>query len=182
MSRIGILPIKIEEGVEVKVNGTNVTITGPKGEIVLSIPGHLNAEVNDGEVLVSRKLENDQAKADHGTYRALIANHVFGVKEGYQKVLEMVGVGYRAKIVGTSLELSLGWNHPVIFEPPVGIEIEVPDETKVIIKGIDKQLVGEIAAKIRETRKPEPYKGKGIRYEGEKVRRKSPKAALAKEE
>lgn len=181
MSRIGIQPITIEDGVEVKIAGNTVTVTGPKGEMVVNLSENVSVETVDEKLVVSRKDETKQAKSDHGTFRMLIVNAIKGVKDGYEKTLEMVGVGYRAKLEGTTLVLSLGWNHPIKYDAPENITVEVPDETKIIIKGFNKQQVGEVAAKIRDFRKPEPYKGKGVRYEGEKVRRKSAKSSLVAE-
>ena len=182
MSRIGLDPIKIVDGVEVQVVDREVVVKGPKGELKLELPWKIDAEVKDGEVLVTAKDGDKETKSLHGTFRMLIANNITGVKDGYVKNLELVGVGYRARMEGTTLTVDLGWNHPMKFDPPEGIAVEVPDETKIIVSGIDKQQVGEFAAKVRETRKPEPYKGKGIRYEGEYVRRKSAKAAVADKE
>lgn len=179
MSRIGKEPITIEEGVEVTQNGSEIVVKGPLGEIKVNLPETLEVQLKDGEILLSRKNDTKQAKSDHGTYRMILHNAVYGVKNGFEKKLELVGVGYRARMEGGNLVMSLGWNHPVTVTPPEGIQIEVPEETKVTIKGYDKQKVGEVAAKIREIRKPEPYKGKGIRYEGEYVRRKSSKASVA---
>lgn len=179
MSRIGQDLIKIEDGVEVSINGLEVMVKGPLGEISFTLPEHLEPVIEDGHIQIKRKIETKQAKSDHGTYRMLISNAVFGVKNGYSKNLELVGVGYRARIEGGDLVMSLGWNHPIRMTPKEGIQIEVPEETKITVKGFDKQKVGEVAAKIREIRKPEPYKGKGIRYEGEYVRRKSSKASVA---
>jgi large subunit ribosomal protein L6 len=178
MSRIGLNPITIEEGVTVTVNGKDVSVKGPKGELEINLPFNVDAEIKDNQVLVSRIDDTKQAKSSHGTFRMLIANAITGVKTGFEKNLELVGVGYRARLEGTKLVMSLGWNHPVEVEAPEGIEIEVPAETKITIKGYDKQQVGEFAAKIREIRKPEPYKGKGIRYEGEYIRRKSSKSSV----
>lgn len=178
MSRIGIQPVTIQEGVEVKISGATVVVKGALGEITIQLPEVLTAEIKENEVHVSRSNEDKQSKSDHGTYRVHIANAVEGVKNGFKKELELVGVGYRAFPKGNDLSLTLGWNHPVDFTTPEGVKVEVPDETKIIITGYDKQQVGEYAAKIRETRKPEPYKGKGIRYAGEKVRRKSSKSGL----
>jgi large subunit ribosomal protein L6 len=178
MSRIGLNPITIEEGVTVTVNGKDVSVKGPKGELEINLPFNVDAEIKDNQVLVSRIDDTKQAKSSHGTFRMLIANAITGVKDGFEKNLELVGVGYRARLEGTKLVMSLGWNHPVEVEAPEGIEIEVPAETKITIKGYDKQQVGEFAAKIREIRKPEPYKGKGIRYEGEYIRRKSSKSSV----
>jgi large subunit ribosomal protein L6 len=178
MSRIGLNPIKIEEGIQVTVNGREVVIKGPKAELKVTLAENIKAEIKDNEIILARDIETKQAKSDHGTYRMLIANAIEGLKNGFTKTLELVGVGYRARMEGTTLVMSLGWNHPVKVEPYEGIDIEVPTETKIVIKGYDKQRVGEFAAKIREIRKPEPYKGKGIRYEGEYVRKKSSKSAV----
>lgn len=179
MSRIGQDLIKIEEGVEVSLNGLEILVKGTLGEIKITLPEHLESVIEDGNIQIKRKIETKQAKSDHGTYRMLISNAVYGVKNGYSKNLELVGVGYRARMEGGDLVMSLGWNHPIRMTPTEGIQIEVPEETKITIKGYDKQKVGEVAAKIREVRKPEPYKGKGIRYENEYVRRKSSKASVA---
>ncbi len=178
MSRIGQDTITIEEGVEVVVNGKEVSIEGALGEIKVLLPEDLEAEVKDNGVKITRKGDTKQAKSNHGTYRMIINNAVYGVKNGYSKNLELVGVGYRARMEGGNLVMSVGWSHPVKIEPIEGIQIEVPEETKITIKGYDKQKVGEFAAKVREIRKPEPYKGKGIRYENEFVRRKSSKASV----
>ena len=178
MSRIGQEPIKIEEGVEVKVEGSKVTISESGKETVIALPEEIKVEVVDAQVLVSRSNDDKFSKSLHGTFRAIIANAIKGVKEGFEKRLELVGVGYRARMEGTILVMSLGWNHPVKMESPDGITIEVPEETKIVIKGYDKQKVGQFAAKVRAIRKPEPYKGKGIRYEGEYVRKKSSKSGV----
>lgn len=179
MSKVGLNPIKIEDGVQVEIVDKVVTVKGPKGELKVELPWKLDAKVENGEVLVSVDEANKIGKSLHGTFRMLIANSVEGVKNGFKKNLELVGVGYRARMEGADLILSLGLNHPVVFPTPEGLSVEVPEETKIIVSGIDKQKVGEHAARIRETRKPEPYKGKGIRYEGEYVRRKSAKSAVA---
>ena len=179
MSRIGKDFITIEEGVEVSLNGLTVLVKGPLGEINITLPEHLELKIEEKSLQLNRKDETKQAKSDHGTYRMLLNNAVYGVKNGFSKNLELVGVGYRARLDGGSLVMSLGWNHPIKMTPPEGIQIEVPEETKITIRGFDKQKVGEFAAKIREIRKPEPYKGKGIRYENEYVRRKSSKASVA---
>ena len=179
MSRIGKEPITIEEGVEVTKEGKSILVHGPLGDIKINLPSSLDAEVKDGAVTITRKEQTKQAKSDHGTYRMILSNAICGVKNAFEKKLELVGVGYRARMEGGNLVMSLGWNHPVTVTPPEGVQIEVPEETKVTVKGYDKQKVGETAAKIREIRKPEPYKGKGIRYEGEYVRRKSSKASVA---
>ena len=179
MSRIGLQPITIEDGVEVKIDGNNVSVKGSLGEISINVPDDLSISMEGNTITLSTKEDTKQAHSDHGTYRMLINNAIYGVKNGYQKNLELVGVGYRARMEGNNLVLNLGWNHPVTVVPYEGITIEVPEETKVIIKGFDKQKVGQFAAKVREMRKPEPYKGKGVRYEGEYVRRKNPKASVA---
>ena len=181
MSRIGLQEITIEDKVKVKLDDKTVTVTGPLGEIKVGLPRDLDVEIKDNIIKVIAKGESKQTKSNHGTYRALIQNAVKGVKDGYSKTLELVGVGYRARMEGGKLIMSLGLNHPVEFETIEGIQLEVPEETKVIVKGHDKQKVGEFAAKIREVRKPEPYKGKGIRYQDEYVRRKSSKANLGVE-
>ena len=178
MSRIGQEPVTIEEGVQVKIEGNTVTVSGDGKETVLTLPEKLKVEIKENQVLVSRIDESKEGKALHGTYRALIANAIEGIKNGFEKRLELVGVGYRARMEGTTLVMSLGWNHPVKVESPEGITIEVPEETKVVLKGHDKQKIGGLAAKIRAIRKPEPYKGKGIRYEGEYVRKKSSKSGV----
>jgi len=178
MSRIGENPITIEEGVSVVLDGNRVDVTGPNGTLTLQLPEILKIEQKENELLVTRSNDDKFSKSIHGTYRMIIANAIHGVKEMFVKDLELVGVGYRAKMEGTTLVLSLGWNHPVKIEQPEGIKIEVPSETKVSISGADKQQVGEFSAKVRGLRKPEPYKGKGIRYSGEYVRRKSSKSAV----
>jgi len=175
MSRIGEEPIKIEEGIEIGIEGKEILVKGPKGELKISIPEVLNVEEKDGNITLSRINEEKLTRSLQGTFRMLIANAIEGVKNGFEKKLELVGVGYRAKMEGTTLVMNLGWNHPVKAEAPDGIEIDVPEETLVTIRGIDKQLVGEFSAKIRGIRKPEPYKGKGIRYEGEYIKIKTPK-------
>lgn len=177
MSRIGYKTLKIEDGVEVTLNGNIVTVKGALGEMSLTISDSLKVEIVDGEVKVSRESEEKKVKSLHGTTRMLIANAVHGVKHGFEKKLEIVGVGYRVKSEGNGISLSLGLNHPVIFQPYEGTQLLVEGETMITVKGFDKQKVGELAAKIREVKKPEPYKGKGIRYLGEYVRRKSAKSA-----
>lgn len=177
MSRIGKLPIDIPEKVEVTVDQDNlVTVKGPKGELTEKVDSRITVEVKEGQVLVARPNDNKTNRALHGLYRSLINNMVVGVSNGYQKKLQIVGVGYRATKNGKNLELQLGYSHPVIMEDPEGITTEVPQQTEIIVSGIDKQKVGNYAAKIRDWRKPEPYKGKGIRYAGEYVRRKEGKA------
>lgn len=179
MSRVGLNPITIEEGVDVQITNGVVNVKGQKGEIVHSIPSVLAVEVKDGQIFVTRKDDESFSRSIHGTFRALLASAVEGVKDGYEKKLELVGVGYRVKMEGTNLSLSLGLTHPIVVSAEEGVEYEVPDEVTIIVKGHDKQRVGEVAAKIRDLKKPEPYKGKGIRYEGEYVRRKSAKAVAA---
>ena len=178
MSRIGLKQITIEDGVTVTVNKKDVLVKGPKGELTVTLPWKLDIVINDKIVEIKRSDEEIETKAIHGTFRMIVANAMTGVKNGFTKNLELVGVGYRARMEGNALVMNLGLNHPVKFEAPEGITIAVPDETKVNISGIDKQKVGEFAAKVREFKKPEPYKGKGIRYEGEFVRRKSSKAGV----
>jgi large subunit ribosomal protein L6 len=181
MSRIGNQPIKIEDGVTVDIDNKKVSIKGPKGELNIELPFELSAEIKDEEIVVIRSNDEKPTKSIHGTYRMILANAIHGVKDGYEKRLELVGVGYRARLEGTTLVMTLGWNHPIKIEPYEGIEIEVPEETKITIRGIDKQQVGEFAAKVRGMREPEPYKGKGIRYADEYVRRKSSKSSLTSE-
>jgi large subunit ribosomal protein L6 len=175
MSRIGKQPITIKDGVEVKVSGGKVSVIGPLGELNYDVPKQLKAEVKDNEVVITRDGEDKFDKSVHGTFRAIVSNAIDGVKEGYEKTLELVGVGYRVQKQGEDISLSLGLNHPIVFNKVEDIEYDVPDETTIVVKGFDKQKVGEVAAKIREIRKPEPYKGKGVRYKGEYVRRKTPK-------
>ncbi len=176
MSRIGKVPITIEEGVKVNLGDQRVEVSGPLGTINIDIPSNVTLSMKDSVITVVANDDTKISKSLHGTIRTIVSNAVFGVKNGYQKKLEVVGVGYRVKMEGSGISISLGFNHPVKFEAPEGITFEVPDENTIIIKGFDKQQVGQIAAKIRESRKPEPYKGKGIRYEGEIVRRKSAKS------
>ncbi len=178
MSRIGLEPITIEEGIEVKIEKDILTVSGNGKEISIPLPKVLEVKIEENIINVTRKDEEKQSKSIHGTIRMLINNAIYGIKHGFEKKLELVGVGYRARMEGTTLVMSLGWNHPVKIETPEGITIEVPEETHVTIKGYDKQKVGEITAKIRAIRSPEPYKGKGIRYEGEYVRRKSSKSGV----
>ncbi|NMB44664.1 MAG: 50S ribosomal protein L6 [Clostridiales bacterium] len=173
MSRIGLKPIEIPNGVEVKVNDKNhIEVKGPKGQIEQSVSPDMGISIEGNQIIVSRPTENKRHKSLHGLTRTLIANMIEGVIEGYSKTLEIQGTGYRAQKQGKKLVLSLGYSHPIELEDPEGIEVEVPDANKIIIKGIDKQKVGNYAAVIRDFRKPEPYKGKGIRYSDEYVRRK----------
>ena len=167
----------VPSGVDIKIDGQTVNVKGPKGQLTRTFHENMKIEREDGKIAVQRADDSQQNRALHGLTRTLIANMVEGVTNGYEKRLEIVGVGYRAALKGTSLELSVGYSHPVTFPPPAGIEFEVPAPNRVVVRGIDKQLVGEVAAEIRQVRKPEPYKGKGIRYEGEYVRKKAGKAA-----
>ncbi|WDV45409.1 50S ribosomal protein L6 [Clostridiaceae bacterium M8S5] len=178
MSRIGLKPIDIPAGVEIKLDEKNYMIVkGPKGQLEQKLDRDMKIEIEDNVINVVRPSENKKHKSLHGLTRTLIANMVEGVTKGYEKTLEIVGVGYRASKQGKKLVLNLGFSHPVEMEDPQGIEVEVPSNTKIVVKGIDKQRVGNYAAVIRDWRKPEPYKGKGIRYEGEYVRRKEGKTA-----
>ena len=177
MSRIGKQPIAIPDGVNVAVDPGRVTVNGPLGELTQNVPVRMLIEKEDGQLLVKRPTERGDDRALHGLTRSLVANMVEGVTNGFEKRLEIQGVGYRASLRGTALELNVGYSHPVVIDAPAGITFEVPVQTEVIVKGIDKQQVGEIAAEIRDVRPPEPYKGKGIRYEGEYVRRKVGKRA-----
>jgi large subunit ribosomal protein L6 len=177
MSRIGKQPIAIPDGVNVAVDPGRVTVNGPLGELTQNVPARMLIEKEDGQLLVKRPTERGDDRALHGLTRSLVANMVEGVTNGFEKRLEIQGVGYRASLRGTALELNVGYSHPVVIDAPAGITFEVPVQTEVVVKGIDKQQVGEIAAEIRAVRKPEPYKGKGIRYRGEYVRRKVGKRA-----
>jgi len=179
MSRIGNEPIEMPSGVETTVGENVVTVKGPKGTLTQTFDPRLSVSVEDGVITVARENDERQARALHGLTRALIANMVAGVSTGYTKELKAVGVGYRAALKGTTLELLVGFSHPVAIEAPDGITFEVPEQTKIIVSGIDKQLVGQVAANIRGVRPPEPYKGKGIRYVDEHVRRKAGKAGVA---
>ncbi len=176
MSRIGKQPILVPAGVEATVNGADVAVKGPKGELSLVLPSPITAKLEGNEILVVRPNDDRTSRELHGLSRTLVANMVEGVTNGYSKTLEIVGTGYRATQKGKAVEFALGFSHPVVFDPPAGVEIAVPSQTKVVVSGIDKQQVGEVAANIRKLRKPEPYKGKGIRYQGEVVRRKVGKA------
>lgn len=178
MSRIGKLPVSVPAGVEVSINGSEVTVKGPKGELTQTFHSELTIEkAEDGSIVVTRPDDERKSRSMHGLTRTLIHNMVIGVSEGYSKTLELVGVGYRAAVKGDHLEMNLGFSHPVIIKTPEGIKFECPDQSKIVVSGIDKQQVGQVAADIRKWRKPEPYKGKGIRYEGEHVRRKEGKTA-----
>ena len=177
MSRIGRKPIELPAGVSVSISPGRVMVNGPLGELSQHVPARMNVEQEDGSVVVTRPSERGEDRALHGLTRTLIANMVEGVTSGFQKRLEIQGVGYRASLQGANLELNVGYSHPVLVKAPAGISFEVPTQTEVIVKGIDKQQVGQTAAEVRKVRPPEPYKGKGIRYEGEYVRRKVGKRA-----
>jgi large subunit ribosomal protein L6 len=177
MSRIGRQPIQVPAGVLVSVDPGRVTVSGPKGELRAAVPQRMKIAQEDGVITVSRPTERGEDRALHGLTRTLVANMVEGVTNGFEKRLEIQGVGYRATMAGSNLELQVGYSHPVRITPRQGIEFEVPAPTQVIVRGIDKQAVGQTAAEIRRVRPPEPYKGKGIRYEGEFVRRKVGKRA-----
>jgi large subunit ribosomal protein L6 len=177
MSRIGRKPVPVPEAVTVEIAPGNIAVTGPKGELTQTLSQEMAIEQGEGVVTVARPTDRGEHRALHGLTRSLIANMVEGVTDGFEKRLEIQGVGYRAALKGKNLELALGFSHPVLIEAPEGIEFEVPQPTEIIVRGIDKQLVGQVAADIRKRRKPEPYKGKGIRYKGEQVLRKVGKRA-----
>ena len=176
MSRIGKQPIPIPKAVTVNIDGQSVTVKGPKGELTQELPPEIKFEQEGEEIVVTRRNESRNARQRHGLVRTLIANMVEGVSNGYQKKLEIQGVGYRASLQGQKLVMALGYSHPVEFEPPSGIQFAVEGNTNVTVTGIDKALVGNTAATVRAARPPEPYKGKGVRYAGEQVRRKAGKA------
>ncbi|MGA8943441.1 MAG: 50S ribosomal protein L6 [Thermoactinomyces sp.] len=175
MSRIGKKPVAIPNGVEVNIEGNMVTVKGPKGTLSRNFHSDINVKVENNEIIVERPSDNRNHRALHGTTRSLIAGMVEGVSNGFTKTLELVGVGYRAQKKGNKLVLNVGYSHPVEVTPLEGIEIEVPSQTQIVVKGIDKQRVGEMAANIRSIREPEPYKGKGIKYSNEVIRRKEGK-------
>ena len=177
MSRIGRQPIAVPAGVTVSIEPALVRVNGPKGELSERVPRDMKIEQNDDQIVVTRPTDRGEHRALHGLTRTLVANMVTGVTTGFEKRLEIQGVGYRAQLRGRDLELALGYSHPVSIKAPDGIEFEVPQPTRVIVKGIDKQLVGQVAADVRKRRPPEPYKGKGIRYKGEQVLRKVGKRA-----
>lgn len=176
MSRIGRLPIPIPSGVDVAVDGRAVTVKGPKGSLALTVAEPISVAMEDGVIRVTRPDDEGRNRALHGLSRSLIYNMVTGVTQGYSKTLEIVGVGYRVQAKGRDLEFSLGFSHPVLVTPPEGITFRVEAPTRFVVEGIDKQLVGETAARIRKLRKPDPYKAKGVRYQGEQIRRKVGKA------
>ena len=177
MSRIGRTPIPLPEGVSVEISGQKVTVAGPKGELRHTVVEPIRVSESDGTLVVTRPTDRGPHRALHGLSRTLVANMVQGVSDGFERRLEIVGVGYRALVRGAALELAVGFSHPVTIEPPEGIQFEVPAPTQVVVRGIDKQAVGQVAAQIRAVRPPEPYKGKGVRYAGEVVRRKVGKRA-----
>jgi large subunit ribosomal protein L6 len=177
MSRIGRKPIELPAGVMVALSPGRVQVNGPLGELSQDVPTRMQIEKRDTEIVVTRPTERGEDRALHGLTRTLIANMVEGVTKGFEKQLEIQGVGYRAQLKGTDLELAVGFSHPVLVKPRKGIEFDVPGPTQIVVKGIDKQMVGQTAAEIRKVRPPEPYKGKGIRYRDEQVRRKVGKRA-----
>ncbi len=177
MSRIGRAPVDVPDGVTVDISGQKVTVKGPKGELSLMVPQPISVGQQDGTLVVTRPTDRGPHRALHGLTRSLVANMVEGVTAGFSKALEIQGVGYRAQLKGQNLEMSVGFSHTVTMEPPDGITFQVPAPTQIVVSGIDKQAVGETAAKIRAVRPPEPYKGKGVRYAGEHVRRKVGKRA-----
>ena len=179
MSRIGKKPVVILQGVKVHLAERDIKITGPKGELTATVHPDIAVEVADGQLLIKRHTDEKKHRALHGLWRALVQNMMTGVTTGYTRKLELVGVGYRAELKGKKLQLLLGFSHPILFAAPEGVTLEVPTQTNITIRGIDKMLVGQVAAKIRSFRPPEPYKGKGVKYEGERVRRKAGKAAAA---
>ncbi len=176
MSRIGRTPVVIPAGVDVSINGREVTVQGPRGTLSMTVAEPIEVAQEDGVIKVTRPNDEGDIRALHGLSRSLIANMVTGVTEGFRKTLEIVGVGYRVQAKGQGLEFSLGFSHPVPVTPPEGITLRVESPTRLVVEGNDKQQVGEVAANIRKIRKPEPYKGKGVRYQGEQVRRKVGKA------
>ena len=179
MSRIGKLPIKVPSGVELKTDGAQITVKGPKGEMKLNVHPNMKLEVADGEIKVLRPSDAKTDRALHGLTRSLVNNMVVGVTSGFSKQLNIVGVGYKVEQKGKDLVLNLGFSHPIEYSPPVGIDFDVdPKKNSIVVKGIDKQKVGQVAAEIRSFRPPEPYKGKGIMYSTERIRRKAGKAAV----
>ena len=176
MSRIGRLPIAVPSGVDVTIDGRRLTVKGPKGELSRELHPDMSVSREDDSIVVSRPTEQKMHKQLHGLTRTLVNNMVVGVTDGYRKGLEITGVGYRASKVGEKLQLNLGYSHPIEIDPPQGISFEVENPTRLAVVGIDKELVGEMAARVRATRKPEPYKGKGVRYAGERILRKAGKA------
>ncbi|HEX6856115.1 MAG TPA: 50S ribosomal protein L6 [Streptosporangiaceae bacterium] len=176
MSRIGRMPVAIPSGVDVTIDGRQVTVKGPKGTLSLEVVQPIEVKQADGTITVTRPSDEGEIRALHGLSRSLIANMITGVTDGYRKTLEIVGVGYRVQAKGKDLEFSLGYSHPVPVSPPDGVTFRVETPTRLVVEGIDKQQVGEVAANLRKLRKPDPYKGKGVRYQGEQIRRKVGKA------
>jgi large subunit ribosomal protein L6 len=179
VSRVGNKPVQIAAGVKVAIKDHVIRVSGPKGELTADVHPDVTVEVRESEVVVTRPSDKKEHRSLHGLWRALVANMIKGVQAPYVSKLELVGVGYKVEMKGKGLQVSVGYSHPILFVPPDGITIEAPTPTNVVINGIDKQLVGQVAAKIRSFRPPEPYKGKGIKYEGEYIRRKAGKAAAA---
>jgi len=180
MSRIGKRPVPIPAGVKVEVQGQAIKVQGPKGRLEFAVHPAIGVQVRDGQVVCSRSSDEKFHKALHGLTRSLVANMVAGVEKGFERRLELVGVGYRASMLGPNLNLALGYSHPILYPIPTGIKIEVKDQTQITVSGVDKQQVGAVAAKIRSFRPPEPYKGKGVKYAEERIRRKAGKAGAAK--
>ena len=180
MSRIGKAPIPLPDSVDFKYDNAIVTVKGPKGELTQRVPREMMVEVGDGVIQVKRPTDSGQHRSLHGLTRTLIANMVAGVTKGFERKLELVGVGYRASLQGPNLSMALGYSHPIIYPVPSGIKIEVKDQTQITVSGMDKQQVGAVAAKLRSFRPPEPYKGKGVKYAEERIRRKAGKAGGAK--
>ncbi len=176
MSRIGKMPIPVPAGVEVKIDGQVVEVKGPKGTLTHTVPSPITIVLEDGNIIVTRPDDERNSRSLHGLTRTLISNNIEGVTKGFTKGLEIVGTGYRVTVKGSAVEFALGYSHPILVEPPAGITFQVDGNTKITVVGIDKQAVGEVAANLRKLRKPEPYKGKGVRYAGEVVRRKAGKA------
>jgi large subunit ribosomal protein L6 len=179
MSRVGKSPIAVPQGVDIDLTGTHIVVKGGKGELELDVHPEMKVVLEDGVVLVQRPTDQTRHRALHGLTRSLIANMVIGVSAGYTKELELVGVGYRAQMQGTALRLNLGFSHPVDYTPPAGVTIEVPEPSRIVVSSHDKELVGRTASQIRKFRPPEPYKGKGILYRGERVKRKAGKSGKA---
>jgi large subunit ribosomal protein L6 len=180
MSRIGKQPVRIPQGVKVQVEGLTIRAEGPKGKLAQPIPAGLTPRLADGTIVIDRQGDDRRARALHGLARALVANMVAGVTDGFERKLEIVGIGYRAQMQGKSIQLALGYSHPVLFQLPDGVTAEIDKQTAITLRGADKAVLGETAAKLRALREPDPYKGKGIRYAGEVVRRKVGKKAGAK--
>ena len=179
MSRIGRKPIPVPKGLKVTLDGNIFNVSGPKGNLKAEVDKSISVVLENNEILLKRSSDEKKFKALHGLWRALLANMITGVTDGYRKKLEIVGVGYKAEVKGKGIQLALGYSHPILFVPPAGVKLEVPIPTNILITGIDKQLVGQVAAKLRSFRPPEPYKGKGVKYEGEYIRRKAGKTAAS---